>query len=177
MTGIINRRMTAQIEGDFVVFLIGARLNRPWKLLKMAGFGRWMPRMLTELQQKPELGLLGFEVYGVLRSVIVQYWRSWEHLEAFARSPESTHHPAWRWFNQAIGSGGDFGIWHETYLVRAGDYEAIYNNMPPRGLGRAAELVPASGRLSSASERLGRQPKGEAPEDAFASNGDLEGQT
>ena len=33
------------------------------------------------------------------------------------------------------------GIWHETYLVRAGDYEAVYSNMPPHGLGKAAKLV------------------------------------
>ena len=36
------------------------------------------------------------------------------------------------------------GIWHETFLVRDGEYEAIYGNMPPRGLGKATELVPLS---------------------------------
>jgi hypothetical protein len=30
----------------------------------------------------------------------------------------------------------------ETYLVRAGEYEAIYGNMPPFGLGKASRLVP-----------------------------------
>lgn len=33
------------------------------------------------------------------------------------------------------------GIWHETFLVRAGEYEAIYGNMPPHGIGKAAGLV------------------------------------
>jgi hypothetical protein len=28
--------------------------------------------------------------------------------------------------------------------VRAGEYEAIYGNMPPRGLAKASELVPLS---------------------------------
>lgn len=32
--------------------------------------------------------------------------------------------------------------WHETYLVRAGEYEAIYGNMPPFGPGKAGRLVP-----------------------------------
>jgi hypothetical protein len=36
------------------------------------------------------------------------------------------------------------GIWHETFLVRAGEYEAIYDNMPPYGLGKAGDLVPLS---------------------------------
>ena len=29
-----------------------------------------------------------------------------------------------------------------TYLVRAGEYEAIYGNMPPFGLGSTGRLVP-----------------------------------
>ena len=162
-----NRRMTARIEGDFVLFLIGARINRPWKIAKLLTFGKTMPRMLAELQRKPEFGLLGFETYGTLKSVIVQYWRSWQHLENFARSKDATHYPAWLWFNKNIASDGDVGIWHETYLVRAGEYEAVYNNMPPRGLGKAAELIPATGRLASAAGRLGREAQGTAPEDSY----------
>ena len=33
------------------------------------------------------------------------------------------------------------GIWHETYLVRNGEYETIYGNMPPFGLGKAGNVV------------------------------------
>ncbi len=43
-----------------------------------------------------------------------------------------------------LGTSDRTGIWHETYLVRAGEYEAIYGNMPPFGLGKAGRLVPAS---------------------------------
>ena len=32
MARVFNGRMTADIEGDFVVFLIGMRFNRPWKV-------------------------------------------------------------------------------------------------------------------------------------------------
>ncbi len=28
----INRRVSAEIDGGFVLFLIGIRINRPWKL-------------------------------------------------------------------------------------------------------------------------------------------------
>ena len=34
---------------------------------------------------------------------------------------------------------GDIGIWHETFRVRAGEYEAIYGNMPRFGLAAAGE--------------------------------------
>jgi hypothetical protein len=49
---------------------------------------------------------------------------------------------------------GDVGIWHETFLVRAGEYESIYSGMPRRGLGLAGRLVPATGARASARERL-----------------------
>jgi Domain of unknown function (DUF4188) len=50
------------------------------------------------------------------------------------------------------------GIWHETYLVRAGEYEAFYGNTPPFGLGKASRLVTvAEGR--GARQRL-RRPEG-----------------
>ena len=87
--------------------------------------------------------------------VIVQYWRSFDHLEAYARSREREHLPAWKAFNQAVGrSRGDVGIWHETYQVRAGEYECVYSGMPAFGLGAAAELEPATGKRESARGRM-----------------------
>jgi hypothetical protein len=55
----INRRVTAKIEGDFVVFIIGMRVNRPWKLHKWLPVFASMPGMLIELQKHPELAFLG----------------------------------------------------------------------------------------------------------------------
>jgi hypothetical protein len=88
----------------------------------------------------------------------VQYWRSFEHLEAYARSHDAQHWPAWVHFNKKIRvASGDVGIWHETYLVRAGEYEAIYGAMPRYGLAAAGQHVPISGARESARERAGRQ--------------------
>lgn len=39
MSAIIARRMTAELDGDFVVFLIGMRINRPWMI------HRWLPAL------------------------------------------------------------------------------------------------------------------------------------
>jgi len=152
MPAIIPDRMAAQIEGDFVVFLIGMRINKIWKLHKWLPVFFAMPRMLKELSRHPDCGCLGVASAGLL---IVQYWRSFEHLEAYARSHNHEHWPASAAFNRRMAnSRGDVGIWHETYLVRAGEYEAIYSGMPPRGLGKVGKLVPASGRKESARGRV-----------------------
>jgi hypothetical protein len=154
MATTINQRMTAKLEGDFVVFLIGMRINRFWKFHKWIPVAVAMPKMLKELSMKPESGFLGFQMYGGIPPVIVQYWRSFEHLEAYAKNRNGFHYPAWKAFNTKIKSNGDVGIWHETYKVNAGNYECIYNNMPKYGLGKIAELIPAIGKRESAGERI-----------------------
>ena len=152
---MINRRVTAEIEGPFVVFLIGMRINRPWKPWRWGPTAAAMPRMIKELEARPDSGCLGvrYLLAGPLSPVLVQYWRSFEHLEAYARSRDAAHWPAWVKFNKRVGSGGDVGIWHETYLIPAGGYECVYNNMPPTGLGAVSKLVPAVGRKASAASR------------------------
>ena len=149
-------RYSAQVDGDFVVFLIGMRLNRPWKVHQWWPVFGGMQRMLAELARHPERGLLGAHA-GLLHGgpMVVQYWRSFEHLDRFARDPAGLHLPAWRWFNRAVKASGDVGIWHETYLVRAGAYEAIYGNMPRIGLAAAAGHGPIARRGQSAARRVG----------------------
>ncbi|HYO83097.1 MAG TPA: DUF4188 domain-containing protein [Bryobacteraceae bacterium] len=152
MAGVIPARMSAELDGDFVVFLIGVRINKPWKVHKWLPTMLAMPRMLRELRRRPESGFLGSASGGLL---IVQYWRSFDHLEAYARSHDHEHWPAWVAFNKRAGkSRGDVGIWHETYLVKAGQYESVYSGMPPWGLGKAGQLVPAAGRKESARGRV-----------------------
>ena len=155
MAEIIRRRVCAEIEGPFVVFLIGARINRPWKLGVVLPVVATMPRMLKELAAEPALGLLhARNIFSFPDVIVLQYWRSFEHLEAYARAPERQHLPAWQWFNSKLGSNGDIGIWHETYLVQPGCYESVYNNMPPFGLGAAGTLIDAKGARQSAHQRL-----------------------
>jgi hypothetical protein len=163
MAKINTQRLAAEIEGDFVVFMIGARFNKPWKLFKNLWFLNTMPKMLKELEKKPEMGLLGYrQTIGGGGTTVIQYWRSFEQLEAWSRSKDSTHFPNWVKFNKRIGSNGDFGIWHETYKVRAGEYESIYNNMPAFGLGKAGILVPATGYRSTAAGRITGTEEAEA---------------
>ena len=157
MAKTINQRMTVQMEGDFIVFLIGMRINRLWKIHKWLPAVMAMPKMLIELSKNPESGFMGFQMMGGLPPVMVQYWKSFEQLEAYAKNRESNHYPAWRLYNQKIKSNGDVGIWHETFKVKAGEYECIYNNMPKYGLGKVGELIPATGKREHATDRISEQ--------------------
>ena len=153
MSKVISKRVTAQIEGDFVVFLIGVRINKPWKVHRWLPVFRAMPRMIRELEESPESGFLG---HIMSLRVIVQYWRSFDALEAYARNADQLHWPAWLDFNERVGgSRGDVGIWHETYRVRAGEYECVYSGMPPLGLAKASATTDAVGELESARGRIG----------------------
>jgi hypothetical protein len=154
MAEIVEGRVQARIEGDFVVFLIGMRINKPLKVGKWLPVFLAMPKMLKELDKAPpEAGFLGHN--GLMGNPIVQYWRSFDHLETYARGRDHLHWPAWVEFNRRMKDcRGDVGIWHETYRVRAGEYEAIYSGMPSHGLARAARQVPVEAATDSARQRI-----------------------
>lgn len=154
---IIPQRMTPHIEGDFVVFLIGMRINRFRRPDHWWPVFTGMPRMLRELSTGSPEGLLGFRTVlaGPRNFDVIQYWRSWEELHDYARDRDATHFPAWVEFNKRLARSRSVGIWHETFLVKSGSYEAVYNNMPPYGLGKAAELIPVRGASQTAKGRLG----------------------
>lgn len=151
MPNLYTQKMTVELEGDFVVFLIGMRINKFWKVHKWLPVFLAMPAMLKELSAHPELGFLGYHQSGL---TFVQYWRSFEHLETYARNKNQLHLPAWQAFYKRGGMDGDVGIWHETYRIEAGHYEAVYGNMPALGLGKVGKLVPTSGHRESARERM-----------------------
>jgi Domain of unknown function (DUF4188) len=50
--------------------------------------------------------------------------------------------------------GGAVGIWHETYVVPAGNTETIYGNMPLFGLGQVKGIEPVGKRTDTAAQRL-----------------------
>jgi hypothetical protein len=155
MSKIFNGRYTAKTDQPFVVFLIGMRINKWWR------FDKWMPvasamgPMLQTLFTNPEKGFLHAEFFWNLNGpVLIQYWRSFEDLERFARQPSDPHLGAWKKFNQAVGAEGSVGIWHETYTVNPDQFESVYGNMPRFGLAAALEHVEAVGRRQTARRRL-----------------------
>ena len=161
MAEILEGRWTANIDGDFVVFIIGARVGNPLRALRALPLLGQMRKMLADLEQArgsaADRGFLGYQNHGVGPfGVIVQYWRSFEDLERFARMPGERHAVVWRnWFRAAQHKNRAVGIWHESYGVAAGRYEAVYQNMPAVGLLKAGRAEPVGRRTDTARERLG----------------------
>ena len=154
MAKVQNGRYKASIEGDFIVFVIGMRFNKPWKVLTWWPVFAAMPKMLRYLEQHPDKGMLGGRVaLSGLTPVLIQYWRSFEHLEAFAKDAADPHLEPWRRYNKKVGQSGGVGVFHETYRVGPGDFEAIYVNMPAQGLAGAGSMEPV-GSTSRARERM-----------------------
>lgn len=144
------------MDDEFVVFVIGMRINRLWKVHEWLPVALAMPRMLRELEADPESGLLNYETTANVRTVVtVQYWDSFDSLREYARDVEKEHVPAWASYNESTAETGDVGIFHETYVVEPDDCETVYNNMPAFGLGEAGRLRRAEGSLETASSRLG----------------------
>jgi len=163
---IYTGRYSATLEDDFVVFLIGARANKLSKLSTMFWVGRAMLSMQKELMAQPELGCLHIENFNGRTNISVQYWRSFEALENYARSGEAEHLPAWKKFNRLVKDNGDIGIWHETFKVSSGNYEAIYGNMPIFGLAGAGTHSKI-GLSSTAANRSGTRSDDLPPVEAF----------
>lgn len=155
MARVEAERLCAEVPGEVVVFAIGMRINRLWKFWKWLPVLSEMPPMLREQEADPSIGLLSSRPSFGLRNIgVLQHWRSAEDLHAYAHKAGGVHLAAWRRFNDRIGTSGDVGIWHETYLVPAGRMESIFVNMPRYGLGLAGRLFPAKGKRSSARKRL-----------------------
>lgn len=154
MTQRDSRRMTHQHEGELVVFLIGMRINQPWRP------DRWLPTfmamtpMLAELSRDPDSGLLGWRMtFGNGGPTLIQYWSSKDKLYAYASLQDAVHRPAWTAFNRrARRSPGSVGIWHETYVVDRA--ESIYVATPPMGLAKATRVVEVGRRSDRATDRL-----------------------
>ena len=148
-------------EEGIVVFLIGMHINHPFRVWQWLPVLASMPPMLRELSMRKDLGMLGFHVWPGRTVLVLQYWKSFEQLTTYSRASERLHVPAWRRFNRLIGSNGDVGIWHETYVVPAENAEAIHVNMPPSfGLLGVLPTVPATGTRRTAQTRLGKRDNG-----------------
>jgi hypothetical protein len=164
---ILEGRWTAKLDGDFVVFIIGAQVHNPfrgWRALPLLG---QMRSMLADLERDRtagvDRGFLGYQSHGVGPfGVIVQYWRSFDDLERFARQPGDRHAVVWqKWYRAALHKNRAVGIWHESFAVSADRYEAIYQGTPKIGLLKAGRPERVGRRALTARDRLkeGGQPE------------------
>lgn len=149
-------RFMADHKGPITVFLIGMRINTWYRIDKWLPVARAMKPMLAELAANPQNGFLGAESMfsGPRTLVYLQYWRSFEDLEAYATDRDKLHFPAWKAFYRKANRGEAVGIFHETYCVEAGKFETVYGNMPDFGLARAKGVVAAEGARNKARSRM-----------------------
>jgi len=118
--------------------------------------------MLAELRRDPDLGLLkAYTGWMFGGPASIQYWRSYDELLAYSRSSDSDHLPAWRAFSHAARSTDAVGIWHETYRVTAGQWEAIYGTKDVGLLGAVGGYT--LHHTSTSSTRIGDRPRDTAP--------------
>jgi hypothetical protein len=147
-------RTTHRHDGELVVFLIGMRVNKPWRPDAWLPTVLAMPPMLAELARDHDSGLLGVRMtVGAGGPVLVQYWSSQEKLYAYASGSGGAHRPAWAAFNRRARSvPGAVGIWHETFVVDRA--ESVYVDMPVVGLAAATSSVPVGTQQDRARDRL-----------------------
>ena len=157
MALIFNGRFTAKPSENFVLFLIGMRINRWWMLHKWLPMILAMPRMLKRLRAEPKLGMIhseGFFRLFPLTTCMVSYWRDFESLENFAKSASEPHLVPWGRYMKKVGADGSVGVWHETYQIEKTRTESIYGNMPKFGLGAAFPHVAINPNNTTARQRI-----------------------
>lgn len=166
MANIFPDRYTSQIsmriEEPFIVLILGIRINN------FLLFWKWIPAviasfpMLYTLVRHRAAGFLGGQATYFWPGIgLIQYWRSFEDLERFARNKKHPHLRAWRWYNKAIGSSGSVGLWHEAFLIKPGVHETMYDNMPLFGLAASTKHIPVEECSNAAWLRIGEEVKGE----------------
>ena len=67
MTEIRAERLTAEVESEFVVFLIGMRFNRVWKVWRWGPVALVMARMIREYYERTGFAV-GFKPAGGIRA-------------------------------------------------------------------------------------------------------------
>lgn len=156
MTKLLEGRWTHEHEGEIVVFLIGIRANKWWRVRTWWPSFIAFPRMLAELRRNPAQGFLGGSTQlGANGVMMIQYWSSVDDLYGYASDRSGTHPSVWKaYFGRARQDPRAAGIWHETYVIPAGGTETVYDDMPLMGLAAATRAVRVTPRGNTARQRL-----------------------
>ncbi|KAI4729589.1 hypothetical protein E4T49_02724 [Aureobasidium sp. EXF-10728] len=196
LDGVIPEHYSAQLPGeadgglespaesDICVFLIGSKVNHPFGLFAPGykEMGSQFASMVKEIEQDREkhgfLGsrsLVGAESATNNETMTIMYFKSSEHIQAYATGP--THRKSLTWWAKHAAQYPHLGIFHETYQVRAKNYETVYAHTKPMLLGATQHkvqgsfaekegedavyknsLVYAKGVLKTSQGRMGRLP-------------------
>lgn len=135
---------TTAASSSIVAFHLGIYINHPLGILAPGGkdIGGHFDAMLKELlANRTEFGLVNWSNWrGTTRAsnnciLLIAYFRSAEDLNRFAHS--KVHRDGLNWYNNYVRETGHhhFGIFHETFVSRRGEWETIYVDCEPTLLG------------------------------------------
>jgi hypothetical protein len=127
--------------------LVARRLSAVGFVWKME---REVARVSAEGLLRSERFSMGWRHVGVL-----QYWAGFEALDAW--SHRSPHADWWRAAVDRMRTKGDFGVYHEAYVVPRANVETIYLDCPPIGLASFGTIGAPVGPKTTAKDRLGRR--------------------
>jgi hypothetical protein len=130
---------------------------------KLSAF-RYLSKVRKAIEQSAieakaaDAGLLNSERYLVSWNHFgfLQYWRSFQALEDWSHQPP--HSLWWREALERLRTKGDFGIYHETFLIPRTNIESIYLDCPPIGIASFGVTGEAVGPSTTSRDRLGRRP-------------------
>ena len=137
---IFKGKYTSKPEESFVLFIFGMKINNPFFFWLWLPFNFIFLKMVRRLRKYKDAGMLNAHLFWFWGGVgVIQYWKSFDHLEKFARDKADMHMPNEKRYKKYIGKSGILGVWHETYLVDQDKFETMYFNMPMWGLSKASK--------------------------------------
>lgn len=87
------------------------------------------------------LGMTKFvrkDANGATENMSISYWRSIEHVHAYAHGP--VHTEAWRWWDKTLSAHKHIGFMHEVFEAPKSMWEGIYINFQPTLMGATTFL-------------------------------------
>lgn len=150
---LIAPRYSATLDGDFVLFIVGMRINR------LCAIHIWPAILLRALRiirsaTPGANGLLSREIVISGKGIaLITYWDDFDQWEEFGNS-DNHHRSSWKYFYERVINSKAVGLWHELYSIKQGEYQTIYMQMPPKGLSRSKEARISENPPSKAHDRM-----------------------
>ena len=141
---------------ELCLIRLGLQIRRLSALPYVRRLGAAIGRSAAAAQAE-DAGLLHMEQFfaGWNHLVLLQYWRGFDALEAWSHRPP--HSEWWREANERARTKGDFGIYHEVFLVPRDRFESIYVDCRPAGVAAFGDRAEATGPMAASRDRLRRR--------------------
>ena len=143
---------------ELCLLKVGLQVRRLGAFFFARRIGKAIDRSAKEAKEA-DVGLLASEQFLInpTHFGVLQYWRTFEEMEAWTHRPP--HADWWKDAAERQRTKGDFGIYHETFLVPRDRIEAIYLNCLPTGIALFGLTGEAVGPDTNSRGRLRMGPR------------------